>query len=163
MDNKIERLIKILGDKLKEKNFSLVTAESCTGGGLAYFITINPKFSFILERGFIVYSSNSKEKLLGISKFILQTFGEVSEQTARHMAEGALKNSNAQISISITGLDADTVKEVDANKKQGLVWISCSGIERKTLTKKFKIGGKRKLFCEKTIIHALETLIKYIE
>ncbi len=82
----------------------LVTAESCTGGGLAEILTRIAGSSAWFERGFVTYSNESKQELLFVSTEILEQFGAVSEETAIAMAEGALRNSHADYSVSITGI-----------------------------------------------------------
>jgi nicotinamide-nucleotide amidase len=82
----------------------VVTAESCTGGGLAEILTRIPGSSAWYERGFVTYSNESKNELLSVSSEILEQYGAVSEQTALAMAEGAIKNSRADYSVSITGI-----------------------------------------------------------
>ncbi len=82
----------------------LVTAESCTGGGLAEILTRIPGSSAWFERGFVTYSNESKNELLSVSRDTLDQYGAVSNETAIAMAEGALKNSHADYSVSITGI-----------------------------------------------------------
>lgn len=157
----IDKLIEEIGLQCKEKRYSLVTSESCTGGGIAYFITKHPKCSCILERGYIVYSISSKEDVLGISSYSIQTFGAVSKGVAIEMAENSLKKSKAQISIAITGIGEDAAKK-DKLEKPGIVWVSCAGIDKKTITKKFFIKGGRESFCEESIIKSLKMLLDFI-
>ncbi len=82
----------------------LVTAESCTGGGLAEILTRIPGSSNWFERGYVTYSNESKQELLSVSLETLEQFGAVSEETAMAMAEGALEKSHADFSVSITGI-----------------------------------------------------------
>ena len=82
----------------------LVTAESCTGGGLAEILTRIPGSSTWFERGFVTYSNESKNELLSVPIDTLEQFGAVSEETAIAMAEGALKTSRADYSVAITGI-----------------------------------------------------------
>lgn len=93
-----------LGEVLKAKKLTLVTAESCTGGLVATTITSIPGSSDYFERGFITYSNQSKMEMLGVAEQTLLQYGAVSEPTARAMAEGALKYSHANVSIAITGV-----------------------------------------------------------
>lgn len=93
-----------VGKFLKDRKMVLVTAESCTGGGLAEIITRIPGSSAWFERGFVTYSNISKQELLGITPETLEQSGAVSEETARAMAEGALANSHGDISVAITGI-----------------------------------------------------------
>src|SRR5687768_15982577 len=104
MPNAIEKLVIVIGARLKEKNLTLVTAESCTGGGMAYFISINPDVSPILERGYVTYSNHSKQDLLKVSAGLLQMKGAVSRDVAIAMAKGALAQSAAQVVVAVTGI-----------------------------------------------------------
>ena len=82
----------------------LVTAESCTGGGLTEILTRIPGSSAWFERGFVTYSNESKQEMLGVPIETLEEFGAVSLETAIAMAKGALDTSRADISVSITGV-----------------------------------------------------------
>ncbi|OGT71474.1 MAG: damage-inducible protein CinA [Gammaproteobacteria bacterium RIFCSPLOWO2_12_47_11] len=103
-DTVINDLAGRLGKLLLDHKLFLVTAESCTGGGLAEIITRIPGSSNWFERGFVTYSNSAKQELLGVSSGILDQLGAVSKETAVAMAEGALANSHAQISVAITGI-----------------------------------------------------------
>ncbi len=93
-----------LAELFLKTSSKLVTAESCTGGGLAEILTRIPGSSVWFERGFVTYSNESKQELLFVSTETLEQFGAVSEETAIAMAEGALRNSHADYSVSITGI-----------------------------------------------------------
>jgi len=93
-----------LGRLLLMNNLMLATAESCTGGGLAEMITRIPGSSAWFERGFVTYSNNAKQEMLGVDHDTLNKHGAVSEQTACAMVEGALAHSHAQVSVAITGI-----------------------------------------------------------
>ena len=82
----------------------IASAESCTGGMLSSAITEIPGSSAIFECGFVTYSNISKMKLLSVNENTLQKYGAVSEEVAGEMAIGALNNSKASLSISITGI-----------------------------------------------------------
>src|SRR3990167_3251020 len=103
MTDAIAKLAIATGIALKKHHLTLATAESCTGGGLSYWLTSVPHSSQWFERGFITYSNAAKIELLQVNPATLETFGAVSEPTAREMAEGALKHSQAKLSIAITG------------------------------------------------------------
>ena len=107
--------------KLKNKKWKLVTAESCTGGMISTAITDKAGSSAVFERGFVTYSNQAKIDCLGVSATTLEKHGAVSLQTAEEMAKGALDNSEAKISIAVTGIagpDGGT-----AQKPVGLVYI----------------------------------------
>lgn len=84
-------------------SLTLTTAESCTGGLLASLLTDIPGCSHAFERGFVTYTDEAKQDLLGVSAALLEREGAVSEAVARAMAEGALARSKASIAVSITG------------------------------------------------------------
>ncbi len=93
-----------LGDLLKAHGLVLTLAESCTGGGLSSCITEIAGSSAWFDRAFITYSNQAKIQMLGVSTKTLDNHGAVSENTALEMALGALANSAAQVSASITGV-----------------------------------------------------------
>lgn len=93
-----------LGDALKIRGWMLALAESCTGGLAAQSITSIAGSSAWFDRGFITYSNAAKTEMLGVPSTTLDNYGAVSEQTALAMAIGALSNSHAQLSGSITGI-----------------------------------------------------------
>lgn len=153
----ITQLALELGNRLKKKAWKLVTAESCTGGGLAYAITEIPGSSDWFERGLVTYSNTAKQELLGVKNTTLQAFGAVSEQTAREMAEGALQHSKAQLCMAITGIagpDGGT-----SEKPVGTVWFGCAGIDIETETVCKVFSGSRHDVREQSIQLALEILI----
>ena len=90
--------------KLIEKNITLSTAESCTGGSLGKIITSVPGASSIYGYGFITYANEAKENLLGVPHEVLQSVGAVSPETALAMAEGAKRVSGSDIAVSVTGI-----------------------------------------------------------
>lgn len=88
----------------KAKELMLATAESCTGGMLSAAITDIPGSSAIFDRAFVTYTNAAKMQMLGVQRATLDTYGAVSEDVAREMAIGALRNSDADIAVSITGI-----------------------------------------------------------
>jgi nicotinamide-nucleotide amidase len=114
------------------------TAESCTGGLIAGLLTEIPGSSNVLERGFVVYSNAAKEELLGVPASTLERHGAVSEETARAMAEGALRASRADIAVSVTGVagpDGGT-----AAKPVGLVHFACARRGGRTVAREERFG-----------------------
>ncbi len=93
-----------LGLLLKQQNLVLTTAESCTGGGVSAAITDIAGSSAWFDRAFITYSNEAKMEMLGVSQRTLVDHGAVSEPTVGEMVQGALKNSNASIAVSISGI-----------------------------------------------------------
>ena len=104
VDEELERLAADVGFALQSAGLQLVTAESCTGGWVGEAITAIAGSSDWFDRGFITYSNAAKREVLGVAAATLSQHGAVSEETAREMALGALKQSRAQISVAITGV-----------------------------------------------------------
>ena len=93
-----------LGTALKAENVSLATAESCTGGWVAKVMTDVEGSSAWFERGFVTYTNESKQEMLGVSGATLSAHGAVSEATVEEMAQGALRHSHADLSLAISGI-----------------------------------------------------------
>lgn len=89
---------------MKARGWMLVSAESCTGGWVGEVVTSVPGSSHWYDRGFITYTNEAKQEMLGVSAQTLSEYGAVSEQTVREMAAGALKNSRAHITLAISGI-----------------------------------------------------------
>ena len=82
----------------------VATAESCTGGLIAGALTEVAGSSDVVERGFVTYSDEAKQTLLGVPTSLFDTVGAVSKEVARAMAEGAMARSEAQLAVSVTGI-----------------------------------------------------------
>ena len=103
------------------EGLKVVTAESCTGGMVAAALTDIAGSSDVFERGFVTYSNEAKQELLGVSGQTLLVHGAVSEETAREMASGALENSRADLAVSVTGIAGPGGGT--SEKPVGLVWF----------------------------------------
>ncbi len=114
--------ISAINQKLSQENLKITCAESCTGGLLSGLFTEIEGSSKIFDRGFVVYSNQSKIDLLKVDKKLLEEFGAVSEEVALAMARGALENSQANIAIAITGIAGPTGATLD--KKVGTIFIA---------------------------------------
>ncbi|KAF3977210.1 MAG: CinA family protein [Methylococcales symbiont of Iophon sp. n. MRB-2018] len=130
MDKELVKLARQLGESLKHKGLKLVTAESCTGGGLAQAITDIAGSSAWFDRGFITYSNQSKIEMLQVKQVSLEKYGAVSKQVALEMIDGALENSDADIAVAVTGIAGPTGGS--EQKPVGTVYIA------------FKIKNKKK-------------------
>ncbi|MFK7938191.1 MAG: CinA family protein [Roseovarius sp.] len=91
-------------DKARAKAVRIATAESCTGGMVAAALTDIPGSSAVVDCGFVTYSNAAKQHMLGVSSATLDAVGAVSEAVAREMAQGALAQSQADLSVAITGI-----------------------------------------------------------
>ncbi len=102
-----ENLMKLsleVAELLLEKEYKIALAESCTGGGIAKVLTDLPGSSNWFELGVVTYSNEAKEKMLGVPKSLLESYGAVSEPVAEAMVEGVVKLSEADVGISVTGI-----------------------------------------------------------
>ena len=97
-------LARRLGSALKAASLTIATAESCTGGWVAKVITDIEGSSGWFDRGFVTYTNEAKQEMLGVSAETLATHGAVSEATVKEMAQGALQHSHADISLAISGI-----------------------------------------------------------
>lgn len=160
-DSVINDLSERLGKLLLEHNLKLVTAESCTGGGLAEIITRIPGSSNWFERGFVTYSNEAKQEMLSVPFNTIDQFGAVSEETAITMAEGALDNSHADVSVSITGIagpDGDT-----EGKPVGTVCFAWARRDMETHSATTIFKGNRMQVRQQACMMALQGLIDMIE
>ena len=142
-------------DLLKEKQMTVTTAESCTGGLLSGRILNVPGASAVYKEGYITYSNEAKEKLLGVSHETLETYGAVSYETAREMAAGAARSAGADVALAVTGIagpDGGT-KE----KPVGLVYIGCF-VKGKVRAEEFHFPGNRSKNRDYAVIKALTLL-----
>jgi nicotinamide-nucleotide amidase len=121
--------------RLRSRELKLVTAESCTGGLIAGLLTEIAGSSDVIERGFVVYSNEAKMSLLSVPANVIELHGAVSEACARAMAEGALRNSLADIAVSVTGIAGPGGGS--AGKPVGLVHFGCASHHGETAHRRF--------------------------
>jgi PncC family amidohydrolase len=139
----------------KKKNIKLAFAESCTGGLLSALFTELPGSSEVIDCSFVTYSNAAKIKMIGVKKETLQEYGAVSEKVAQEMAIGALKNSQSDLALAITGIAGP-----DGGSKEkpiGLVYIGFAA-KNKASAKKFIFLGERSDIRKSTLTEALKIL-----
>ena len=100
----IETLAVAVVDAARRSGVLIATAESCTGGLVAAALTEIPGSSAVLDRGFVTYSNDAKRDDLDVPGELIETFGAVSIACVWAMAHGALKNSNADVAVAISGV-----------------------------------------------------------
>ncbi len=100
----IPALSQRIGERLLQRGWMLATAESCTGGGIAAALTDIVGSSRWFERGFVTYSNEAKQDMLGVRADTLKTAGAVSEAIVSEMAQGALAHSWANIAVAVSGI-----------------------------------------------------------
>jgi len=128
----------------KVRDVKIVTAESCTGGMLGSILTETPGSSAVYERGYITYSNDAKVEMLGVARKLIDEHGAVSERVARAMAEGALRESKADLAVSITGVAGPGAS---ALKPEGMVCFGMApdGEPVQTFTVEFGPLGREKV------------------
>ncbi|OUR63604.1 damage-inducible protein CinA [Methylophaga sp. 42_25_T18] len=157
-NNDLQILIQNVADILNKQQWHLATSESCTGGWLSKCCTDLSGSSTWFDRGFVTYSNKSKQDLLNVSLATLEQHGAVSEQTAIEMAQGALDNSDANISVAITGIagpDGGTVE-----KPVGTVWLAWSIKNGATKSEHIHLSGDREQIRYQAVIAALQGIVK---
>lgn len=92
----------------KSKKLTLATAESCTGGLVAAALSEIPGSSLVLDRGFVTYSNEAKQQMLGVTPATINVYGAVSTACAEEMAKGALAHASVDLAISVTGIAGPT-------------------------------------------------------
>jgi nicotinamide-nucleotide amidase len=154
-----ENLALVVQKILKEKNKTIGTAESCTGGYIAHLITSNPGSSVGYNGSIISYANDVKEKILGVTDKTLRTAGAVSEETVIQMVKGAIEKLNVDFAIATSGImgpDGGTDE-----KPVGTVWIA-AGNKGKVETAKLAFRFDRERNIEMTSHTALNFLRKFI-
>ncbi|WP_138475133.1 competence/damage-inducible protein A [Dyadobacter bucti] len=154
-----DELESVVGALLLNRDATLGTAESCTGGYVASQITSVPGSSAYFEGSVVSYSNDVKMSVLGVKKETLDAYGAVSEQTAIEMAEGARSALNVTFAISTTGI-AGPEGGTD-EKPVGTVWIACAGPDE-TFTQLLTLRNNRKINVEMTCSYVLNLLRKTI-
>lgn len=153
----ITRLAARLAEACVRRGVVVATAESCTGGGAAEAITRIAGSSAWFDRGFVTYSYDAKEELLGISRTTLAAHGAVSEPVVREMAAGALKRGKARVSVAITGI-AGPAGAVPG-KPVGLVWFAWAARDGATQAREFHFKGDRLQVRRQAVAVAIQGLI----
>ena len=144
--------------KLTASNQTLSTVESCTGGLLFGYLTAVPGASAVLERGFITYSNQAKQEMVGVTENALAAFGAVSQQTAEEMAKGGCKIARTDLSISLTGIAGPGGGS--AEKPVGLVWISVFRKDGIQQTERHLFTGNRQQIRILACTHAISLLLR---
>ena len=136
---------------LKERDLTLTTAESLTGGLLAAKFTAVPGASDVFKQGFVTYCNRAKRKLLDVKKTTLKEYGAVSDRTAKEMAKNGVFATGADACVSLTGLAGPAAEE---GKPVGLVYIACC-YKNRTVVREYHFKGNRNQIREQSATQAL--------
>ena len=158
--SRFEEILIIMAEDLiagcRKNDLKLAVAESCTGGLVAACITSVSGASDVFDRGFVTYSNAAKVDMLGVGEDIIARHGAVSEEVARAMAEGAIENSDADLSLSITGIAGPEGGSDD--KPVGLVHIAVARTGFETLHERHVFKGDR----ERVRVQAVESGLRLL-
>jgi len=156
----MKNLAQKVGQTLLDKGLKMATAESCTGGWVAQAVTAVPGSSGWFDRGFVSYSNTAKQKMLGVDLDVLETKGAVSESVVAQMAEGALRNSGANIAVAISGIAGPDGGTED--KPVGTVWFAWAIEGHPTVTCLSFFNGDRDEIRLQAVEQALEGVLAYL-
>ncbi len=148
-----ERLLQ----RCRTNSLRIATAESCTGGLIAGLLTAVAGSSDVVERGFVTYTNEAKHQMLGVPEHLFAEVGAVSEEVARAMAEGALANSAANLTVSVTGVAGPGGGSDD--KPVGLVHMALAGSHMDTRHQRHVFSGDRTQVRLCTVDAALQMLM----
>jgi nicotinamide-nucleotide amidase len=148
---------KALLDICSRKKLTLATAESCTGGLVAATISEIPGSSAVLDRGFVTYSNEAKQQMLGVTPAAIDVYGAVSTECAEEMAKGALAHASVDLAVSITGIAGPT--GAVPGKPIGLVYFCAASRSGRVIAHDRKYGdiGRTKVR-EQSVLQALKML-----
>ncbi len=154
-----QTLEEVVAKLLIEREITLTTAESCTGGLIASRLTNIPGSSAFFDRGIVSYSNGAKVELLNVDEDTLNTYGAVSPQVAEQMATGVRQIYGADLGLAVTGIMGPG--GATATKPVGLVYIALAD-EEKCTVKEFHFGTDRLTNKDKTSQKALDMLRRYL-
>lgn len=161
MDEELYKIAQSIEVTLSDKGWSVVTAESCTGGGIAAALTAVPGSSACVRGGVVAYTEEMKMLLLGVKPETLHTEGVVSEQTVIEMAQGAMKSMNSDFSVATSGIAGPSggTEELPI----GTIWVAAASRTR-MLTHCIRNYDKgREQNTRNAVLIALEMLQKVVE
>ncbi len=162
-----EQLSTQLGRALLSRSWMMSCAESCTGGGVAQEITAIAGSSHWFEAGFVTYTNEMKQRLLGVPQSCFsgpEAPGAVSEETALAMAEGAMRTAETHCSVSTTGIAGPNGGS--AEKPVGTVWIGWAWQDDEgqvqSRARRFHFPGDRTAVRRHSIVAALEGMLEIV-
>lgn len=156
MDNALDQLIL----QLKKRRLTICVAESCTGGLVAQQLTANSGATAYFDSGFVTYTGKAKHRLLGVKESTLEASGEVSRKVVTEMATGALNNSDANLSLAITGIAGPTGGTNE--KPVGMVWIGWAGKNAEPESTCFHFKGDRQSIRQQAAEAAMHGMVRFL-
>jgi nicotinamide-nucleotide amidase len=160
-DAALARLARELGERMRAAGLQLSTAESCTGGWIAKVVTDIAGSSAWLERGFVTYTNQAKQEMLGVRAETLAAFGAVSEPVVREMALGALANSPAHLALAVSGIAGPGGGSPD--KPVGTVCLGWAMRGREAMSCRLYFAGDRDAVRRQSVARALTGLLDWLQ
>ncbi len=157
----MKQLAAQVGAALQAHGMVLVTAESCTGGGVACAVTEIAGSSGWFDRGFVTYSNQAKVDMLDVSEDTLARFGAVSEAIVREMVGGALQHSQAHIALAVSGIAGPGGGT--AEKPVGTVWFAWGVKGGVSTARLYQLAGNRTEVRNQAVLIALQGVITLLE
>jgi nicotinamide-nucleotide amidase len=151
----------LAGGRLKERGERLVSAESCTGGWVAQVVTSVSGSSEWFERGFVTYSNEAKQELLGVRIETIARHGAVSEEVAREMALGALAASHGTLAVAVTGVAGPSGGT--PAKPVGMVCFAWAGRHGTARSETRHFTGNREKVRRQSVLRALQGVIEWLD
>ena len=143
---------------LSHKGLLIACAESCTAGLIMAELTSVSGASSVVDRGYVTYSNQAKEEMLGVTALTLATYGAVSAETAFEMVQGAIASDESRLAgIAITGIAGPNGGSDD--KPVGTVWIGTIIPEKEALVRHYHFSGDRDVVRAQSVSAALEQLL----
>lgn len=161
LEAEISRLSRELGEALTARGWLAATAESCTGGGVATAITDIAGSSGWFDRGFVTYSNEAKQQMLGVRRESLELHGAVSEAVVLEMARGALVHSSASISVAISGIAGPAGGSDE--KPVGTVWFAWADRTGRHHSLLARFDGDRHQVRQQAVRQALSGLLALLK
>jgi nicotinamide-nucleotide amidase len=156
LPDEVEEATRRMLAKACERDLTLATAESCTGGMLASLLTDVQGVAHAFDRGFVTYSSEAKTEMLGVPADLIRDKGAVSREVALAMAEGALERSRANVALAVTGF-------ADKGDEPGLVHFACARAGRRTSHREEHFGpigrGATRVQCMRVAVEMMTEMV----
>ena len=156
-EDDITAIAQKMGRVCKRRRVMVAAAESCTGGGVAAAITRISGSAKWFDRGFVTYHNDAKRQMLGVKQRTLKQHGAVSEEVAREMAAGALRESQADVSVAVTGIAGPT--GAAPGKPVGTVWFAWAAKGGPVQSRCFRFKGDRHEVRRQSVAMALHGII----
>lgn len=160
-EQRLYQLAQETGAALMARSYTLVTAESCTGGWIGAAVTMVAGSSEWYERGYITYTNIAKCEMLAVSAQTLESYGAVSDQTVREMVVGALAASHAQVAVAVSGVAGPGGGT--PTKPVGMVCLAWALKHGSVIAETRHFAGDRESVRRQTVERSLEGVLSLIK